>query len=451
MFIQTVISTERSEWRNFFCIINIAISCLLLALSCQKGPVPSADWMPVFVSTEAQVHGNSAVLTAALESGLSEGFEYGFYYGTPGAVQKNVTARFQDSHMVAEVSSLEYDCSYVFKAYISNGRNEMCSQENGFVTYPRPQTPSQPVEPETPEPDGPAGPDEPDIPVTPDEPEIPDVPVVPEPDVPVEPDGSEEIIVFADELVRSACVEALDDNSDGEVSLREAAAVTDLSAIALKGKPISSFDEFRYFTSVRTVPFEYFKNSYLESIKLPSSLEIIGESSFAYCICLTEMEIPASVKKIEKFAFCYCSNLRRVTLPDTLGDIAEQAFRSCYALREINIPQSITELSDWLFYQCRSLASVSLSENLCYIRRGVFEDCDALTEVTVPSRVKVIGDNAFSDCGSLERVNMRPLNPPVLGLTPFNDNHPDRIIYVPSSALEVYKEEWGQYENLFAF
>ena len=417
MFIQTVISTERSEWRNFFCIINIAISCLLLALSCQRGPVPSADWMPVFVSTEAQVRGNSAVLTAALESGLSEGFEYGFYYGTPGAVQKNVTARFQDSHMVAEVSSLEYDCSYVFKAYISNGRTEMCSQENGFVTYPRPQTPSQPVEPETPEPDDPA-----------------------------EPDAQEEIIVFADELVRSACVEALDDNSDGEVSLREAAAVTDLSAIALKGKTISSFDEFRYFTSVRSVPYEYFKNSYLESIKLPSSLEVIGESAFAYCICLTEMEIPASVKKIEKFAFCYCSNLRQVTLPDTLGDIAEQAFRSCYALREINIPQSVTELSDWLFYQCRSLSSVSLPENLRYIRSGVFEDCDALIEVAVPSDVKVIGDNAFSDCESLERVFIKPLDPPVLGLTPFNDNHPDRIIYVPSYALEVYKERWTQYE-----
>ena len=410
MFIQTVISTERSEWRNFFCIINIAISCLLLALSCQKGPVPSADWMPVFVSTEAQVHGNSAVLTAALESGLSEVFEYGFYYGTPGAAQKNVTARFQDNHMVAEVSSLEYDCSYVFKAYICNGRNEVCSPENVFVTGPEPHIPSQPVE----------------------------------------PDGSEEIIVFADELVRSACVEALDDNSDGEVSLREAASVTDLSAIALKGKPISSFDEFRYFTSVRTVPYEYFKNSYLESIKLPSSLEIIGESSFAYCICLTEMEIPASVKKIEKFAFCYCSNLRQVTLPDTLGDIAEQAFRSCYALREINIPQSMTELSDWLFYQCRSLASVNMPENLSYIGKGTFEDCDALTEITVPSGVRVIGDNAFSDCGSLARVNMRPLDPPVLGLTPFNDNHPDRIIYVPSSALEIYKEEWGQYENLFA-
>ena len=410
MFIQAVISTERSEWRNLFCLINIAISSLLLALSCQKGPVPSADWMPVFVSTEARVHGNSAVLTAALESGLSEGFEYGFYYGTPGAVQKNVTARFQENHMVAEVSSLEYDCSYVFKAYICNGRNEVCSPENVFVTGPEPHIPSQPVE----------------------------------------PDGSEEIIVFADELVRSACVEALDDNSDGEVSLREAASVTDLSAIALKGKPISSFDEFRYFTSVRTVPYEYFKNSYLESIKLPSSLEIIGESSFAYCICLTEMEIPASVKKIEKFAFCYCSNLRQVTLPDTLGDIAEQAFRSCYALREINIPQSMTELSDWLFYQCRSLASVNMPENLSYIGKGTFEDCDALTEITVPSGVRVIGDNAFSDCGSLERVNMRPLDPPVLGLTPFNDNHPDRIIYVPSSALEIYKEEWGQYENLFA-
>ena len=382
----------------------------------------------VDVSVEPGV--DAAVLSAKVKGEVQYGCEYGFYYGTTETELQKIQSPCQDGVVSTTLTPLLPDTKYFCKAYVTNGRYETCSNTMIFRTLPEPDAPSEPTVPE--------GPLEP-------EPE-PDEPIIPD-----DPDISEEFIVFADAQVKSACVEALDDNSDGEVSFREAAALTDLNAIALKGKSISSFDEFQYFTSVRSVPYEYFKNSYLGSIKLPPSLETIGESSFAYCLCLTEMEIPASVKKIEKFAFCYCSNLRRVTLPDTLGDIAEQSFRSCYALREINIPQSMTELSDWLFYQCRSLASVNMPENLSYIGKGTFEDCDALTEITVPSGVRVIGDNAFSDCGSLERVNMRPLNPPVLGLTPFNDNHPDRIIYVPSYALEVYKEEWGQYENLFAF
>ena len=120
---------------------------------------------------------------------------------------------------------------------------------------------------------------------------------------PVDDSKDPNIIVFADEVVKKSCVEAFDTDGDGEVSYDEAAAVSDLSNVTLRFKDdFLSFDEFQYFTSVSTVPYEYFKNSYLESIKLPSSLEVIGESSFAYCICLTEMEIPASVKKIEIFS-----------------------------------------------------------------------------------------------------------------------------------------------------
>lgn len=416
--------------------IKIVLLGFLSLLSCSDRPELIGLELPEITEVTVAVELSGMTFSAGVSGDASLVTECGFLFGEVDGEMTDVPCQLEGKSFVGYVTDFEYETSCQVRAYVGNGRNVRYSGVYAFRT---------PVKPQVPEPGGPDGPVEPDNP-GPGVPETPDGPVVPEPEDPVEPDRQEEIIVFADEQVRSACVEALDDNSDGEVSLREAAAVTDLSAIALKGKTISSFDEFRYFTSVRSVPYEYFKNSYLESIKLPSSLEVIGESSFAYCICLTEMEIPASVKKIEKFAFCYCSNLRRVTLPDTLGDIAEQAFRSCYALREINIPQSVTELSDWLFYQCRSLSSVSLPENLRYIRSGVFEDCDALIEVTVPSDVKVIGDNAFSDCESLERVFIKPLDPPVLGLTPFNDNHPDRIIYVPSSALEVYKERWTQYE-----
>ena len=297
-------------------IINILVSSLLVALSCQRGPVPSAEWKPVFVSTEALVNDNYVAMTAVLESGLSEDFEYGFYYGTAGAAQIKVAARFRDNCMMAEVSSLEYDCAYVFKAYISNGRNEVCSAENEFVTGPQPQTPSQPVEPPVVEPEDPVAPPA-DDPST--EPEIPptDDPVTPPVVDPEEP--TVELIDFADATMKSACVAAFDRDNDGELSVEEAADVRDLASLNLKGLYVTSFDEFRYFTSVETVPYECFMGQPLNSIVFPSGLKTICESAFAECIGLTAVEIPSGVREIGNSAFNGCSNIRSVTLPQTVG------------------------------------------------------------------------------------------------------------------------------------
>jgi len=423
--------------------INVLVSSLLVALSCQRVPVPSAGWMPVFVSTEAQVNGNSVALTAVLESVLSEDFEYGFYYGTAGATQKRVAARFQDNCMMAEVSSLEYDCGYVFKAYISNGRNEVCSAENEFVTGPQPQTPSPPVEPPVVEPEDPVAPPA-DDPST--EPEIPptDDPVTPPVVDPEEP--MVELIDFADATMKSACVAAFDRDNDGELSVEEAADVRDLASLNLKGLYVTSFDEFRYFTSVETVPYECFKGQPLNSIVFPSGLKTICESAFAECIGLTAVEIPSGVREIGNSAFNGCSNIRSVTLPQTVGTIGEHAFRSCHHLEAINLPESLTVLNKWVFYQCSSLSRITLPENLRIIHDGALSSCYSLQEVTVPSGVLSIGYDAFADSRQLADVYMQSTAPPILGYTAFNDNSPYLKIHVPASSYDRYLSGTG-WEN----
>jgi len=439
-------------------IINILVSSLLVALSCQRGPVPSAEWKPVFVSTEALVNDNYVAMTAVLEPGFSEDFEYGFYYGTTGAAQIKVAARFQDNCMMAEVSSLEYDCAYVFKAYISNGRNEVCSAENEFVTGPQPQTPSQPVEPPVVEPEDPVAPpsddpstepeipptDDPDDPSTnPDEPEVPptDDPVTPPVVDPEEP--TVELIDFADVTMKSACVAAFDRDNDGELSVREAADVRGLASLDLKGLYVTSFDEFRYFTSVETVPYECFKGQPLNSIVFPSGLKTICESAFAECIGLTAVEIPSGVREIGNSAFNGCSNIRSVTLPQTVGTIGEHAFRSCHHLEAINLPESLTVLNKWVFYQCSSLSRITLSENLRIIHDGALSSCNSLQEVTVPSGVLSIGYDAFADCPALADVYMLPADPPLMGTTVFNDNSPYLKIHVPASSYDRYLSGTG--------
>lgn len=47
------------------------------------------------------------------------------------------------------------------------------------------------------------------------------------------------------------------------------------------------------------------------------------------------VEIPEFIKKIGKYAFCYCSNLETLSLPSTLEVIAEGAFKECFQLKDV--------------------------------------------------------------------------------------------------------------------
>ena len=63
----------------------------------------------------------------------------------------------------------------------------------------------------------------------------------------------------------------------------------------------------------------------LKTISLPANLETIGEYCF-HKSGLTELKIPNSVKKIEKYALSMCSDLKKVVLSENLETIPENCF-----------------------------------------------------------------------------------------------------------------------------
>lgn len=415
--------------------LHIFFLCLLMTLSCQRYPDPYTEAVPEFVSIESHVQGSSVVMTAVLEKALPNKFECGFYYGLKGTEQKKVEAQLQGSRVILEQSGLMSASNYTFKAYITNGRNERCSQESTFSTDPD----EPPVDPDDPSVDPDEPPVDPDDPSTnPDEPETPPTedPVTPPVVDPEEP--TVELIDFADEGMKNACVAAFDVDHDGELSTAEASAVKDLSKLDLSGVYAASFDEFRYFTSVESIPPAFFKNQLLVSITFPASLKTISSEAFEDCLGLTHIEIPSGVTEIGSWAFCSCSNIRTVSLPQTLETLAEQAFRACSKLESIELPDSMTELHSWVFYQCSSLSRITLPENLKIIHDGALSSCYSLQEVTVPSGVLSIGYDAFADCRQLADVYMLPAAPPFLGYTVFNDNSPYLKIHVPASSYDRY-------------
>ncbi|MBR5433893.1 MAG: leucine-rich repeat domain-containing protein, partial [Bacteroidales bacterium] len=95
---------------------------------------------------------------------------------------------------------------------------------------------------------------------------------------------------------------------------------------------------------------------------------------------IEEIELPSSIKKIEKEAFNSCEGMASITIPNSVKSIGNAAFQNCTALTSVEIPNSLREINYRLF------------------------KASGLTEITIPSTVKVIGKEAFADCQNLKTV-----------------------------------------------
>ena len=255
-------------------------------------------------------------------------------------------------------------------------------------------------------------------------------------------------IVFENQEIKDACVAAFDKNGDNELSYSEASAVTYLSSMTFPKSVDVSFGEFACFTSVTTIPEEYFKNSMITSISFPRSLEEIGQYAFRGCTklkslslpenirlgygafhsceSLTELTIPSGinwttdvfryctglqkvtinsgVEYIPDCAFSYCTQLTSVTIPSTVTKLWSHVFDNCTSLSNITIPDSVTEMLSGAFYGCTNLKNVKLSANIITLPGDTFYKCSSLTSIVIPNKVTEIGGSCFYECSSLTSI-----------------------------------------------
>ena len=82
---------------------------------------------------------------------------------------------------------------------------------------------------------------------------------------------------------------------------------------------------------------------------IPNTVEIIGESAFAFNDNIYEISIPSSVKTIEQDAFYSCENLKKVYIENGLETIGFGAFGSC-SFTSIFLPNTIINMGGYVFY-----------------------------------------------------------------------------------------------------
>lgn len=176
----------------------------------------------------------------------------------------------------------------------------------------------------------------------------------------------------------------------------------------------------------------FFGEVRLKTIKLPSTIEFVGEGAFAQTGIET-FNIPAKMQDVNSNIFtgspiksftvsssnpyykAYNGNVyskkmtelvavapenysgelwKGFTFPETVTTIGEDAFSHC-TIKSITIPQHIKTIKSMAFAGCFELEELFIKNGVEEIYDSAFIACDSLNNVQLPSSVKYLGYNSF--------------------------------------------------------
>lgn len=272
-------------------------------------------------------------------------------------------------------------------------------------------------------------------------------------------------------------------SSDGVgITMEDAAAVTSISTWFKGNTAITSFDEFRYFTGVKTLdrgafegcsnlaslPIEHIVkfndralygctaltydnlnlanctslgNDVLFGVKVKklnlgkiTSLPSNGSQNYGDKNTLEELVIPTGVNTIPSYCFTGYTNAN-IILHEGITTINVQGLDKTGTMGDVNLPNLVT-LSNNAYSSSKISRVVNLGA-VSTIGKYAFQNCDNLEYVNLPATVTKIDNYAFSDNATPMTMICRAAVPPTL-VTTFTSST-ITAIYVPDASLEAYK------------
>ena len=280
-------------------------------------------------------------------------------------------------------------------------------------------------------------------------------------------DPEDDIIHFKDAVVKSICVTNWDTSGDGELSYKEAKAVTGLNRKFANQKEITSFDELQYFTGLKALNYQeggqFEMCEKLESITLPEGLEKIGEGTFNYCRALKSLRIPASVTEMSYLGGWYYG-MTEITVAadntkyDSRGGcnaVIETASNSNTLISGCNatvIPNDVEAIGPFAFNACVT-DSIAIPSSVTTIGKSAFSTC-LFTGVGLPASITSIGEAAFNGCASIKHVTSEIAEPFAIKDNTFTEDvYSTAILWVPTeNAIKKYKaaDGWKKFQNIRA-
>ena len=193
-----------------------------------------------------------------------------------------------------------------------------------------------------------------------------------------------------------------------------------------------------------------FESLNVSSVFIPATVTSIGPFAFRFCKFLATVTFAedSQLKSIGLGAFYGTEQaypkFKEIKIPDSVEAIGNSAFYYCQNLERIALPSALQKLSNATFYGCTALSEVTFPASLKIIERSAFSGCRNLSKVKLPASLKAIQSSVFHLCsdlktvsydGSLEQWNHITANNDVLGYS------------CPSLVTDDYTAQFIRVEN----
>lgn len=162
----------------------------------------------------------------------------------------------------------------------------------------------------------------------------------------------------------------------------------------------------------------------LNHIELPENIEYIGSDAFSDTAFYNEQTNWEN-------GVLYCGNYL-IKANENLSEaceicpetslIAANAFYRCN-IKSINIPDSVKYINRLAFAHCTSISSVDIPKGVLVIGEMAFNDCNSLNNITIPDSLIEMGRNSFNDTAFYNNT----------------DNWEEDMLYLDNVLLQVKK------------
>ena len=156
--------------------------------------------------------------------------------------------------------------------------------------------------------------------------------------------------------------------------------VTDITENCFNGCQITTIALPAHMKSIGRKAFS--ENDRLASVTMPQTLLSMGQGAFEHCYALTSIVIPDSLRIIPKEAFNSCIRLSSVTWNNDVEEIGDYAFWALSQMSQshvtnLDLPASLRKVGDCAFGACtNNLRSVTFHGQVDTLGTAVFESAN---------------------------------------------------------------------------
>lgn len=225
--------------------------------------------------------------------------------------------------------------------------------------------------------------------------------------------------VIADVALRDLCRKQFDANSDGKLSMNEAAAVL---AINSKGYQVGSLEGIRYFSRLSVLELY---NGTFRVFNLEGKKDL-KELYLNMCLELEALDL-RGFNQLKSIMLLGCDGLTSLTFPEKVSsDIKITVYSEI--LEELRLPEGMEAIAE-----------------------NTVDFCPNLKKIILPATTRSIHSQAFfpgsSSWPGYYELTVLANEPPTIYDSWYRS--PGHI-YVPASSLDAYKSAWSRYSDIIS-